>query len=80
VDRELAPAPAASAHGRDAAAMAVDYAAHQGEADTQARVRVPGTLIRLDEEIEHTRQDILIDADTVVANADDRFAVFPCHR
>ena len=81
VDRKLASAPATGACCGNTATVAIDHATHQGKSDTEAGVWAPrrGSR-RLDEEIEHVRQDIRTDADTVIANTEHRFALFPSDR
>jgi len=59
--------------------MAFDQTAHQGEPNTEARVRAPRRRIRLDEVIKYVRQNIGGNADASVANANGCFAVFPLY-
>src|SRR5947207_13189819 len=55
-DDELAAPPRPLAERVDGAAVQLDQAAHQREADPEAALRAIGQLIPLDEQLEHRRQ------------------------
>src|SRR6202022_57654 len=73
-DDELAAMPGPLAERVDGAAVKLDQAAHQREADPEAALRTIRQLIALDEELEHRREPLGRDASPVVAHADDHLA------
>ena len=65
---ELAAAAGAGAARRDAAAVHLDQAAHQRQADAQAALRAAVARIGLHEHVEHARQRLGGNADAGVAH------------
>ena len=79
-DRELASVPEAGACRTDVATVPLDQTAYHGKSDPEARFPAVRRRIRLNEQIEHMRQDIREDPDTGVANAHDGRALLLFHR
>src|SRR3989442_16025507 len=61
-DDELAALPGPLAECLDGAAVQLDQAAHQREADPEAALRTIRQLVALDEELEHRREPLGRDA------------------
>src|SRR5205823_15014591 len=73
-DGEYAPLAGARALSAHAAAMELDQAAHQGEPDAESTVAPIHGLAALHEEVEDARQQVRINAVSVVAHLDDDLA------
>ena len=71
-DDELAALVRPFAAGLDGAAVHLDQAADQRQADAQAALRAGDRAVGLGEQVEDPRQQVRFDADAVVANAQHR--------
>ena len=73
-DPEGRASPAPGRFGRDPAAVQLDQALHQRQADAQAALVAGGRRIRLAEQLEHVRQERRRDAAAGVADLEQRLA------
>ena len=64
------PRPGPALRDLDAPAVQLDETLRDGEPDAEPALRAIERLVALHEQIEHVRQDLRVDADAFVADAD----------